>query len=65
MRRKDQYDDFADELIHEDGPVRRAVHAGDDGALAFALADAMRDRFRVGKPPQDPGGHTNDPWAAG
>lgn len=47
MRRKDRYDDLADELIHCDRPVRRASLANDDGELAFALGDALHAKLEA------------------
>ena len=58
MRKKDEFDDFADEVIHVDGKVRRALLNMNDGELAFALADAMRERF--GKQIEDLKAELND-----
>lgn len=45
MRRKDQYDQLAEEVIFNSAEFRRALEADDDDALSEALADELRKAF--------------------
>ncbi len=48
MRRKDQFDEFAELCVLEDGEGRSALEAGNDARLAEYIAKLARQHFGHG-----------------
>ncbi len=42
MRRKDIFDEVADDIVFENAAVRAALESSDDGALSEAMAGYLR-----------------------